>query len=68
MRLSSSQNKYNMTKEDNIFFAKNSSVACGLSFKLFKEIKLESKVTEVVCKIKINCDKILGFDLAYFTC
>ena len=35
---------------------------------MIKEIKLERKITEVVCKIKINCDKILGFDLASFTC
>lgn len=35
---------------------------------MIKEIKLESKIIEVFCKIKINCDKILGFDLASFTC
>jgi len=35
---------------------------------MVKEIKLECKITEVVSKIKINCDKILGFNLASFTC
>jgi hypothetical protein len=35
---------------------------------MIKEIKLENKITEVVYTIKINCGKILGFDLASFTC
>ena len=53
----------------------NASIKCytkyieNISFDyMIKEIKLESKITEVVCKIKINCDKILGYDLAAFTC